>query len=213
MAVVREKLYEEVWAEPMLKVAARYGVSSSFLACVCTRMRVLRPERGYWPNLLSARRPAKPPLPDALPGDEPEWSRSGEPRRFSRDLPRPPDDRRRVLTRPNRCGRASIRCCSERSSTSTRRRNWTAVIFAHASDCWLTFSLPRQRSTAPWRWPMSSFSRARIAPIASPTLPWTGRTSGQRSTSAPPTAAIEVTTRLGILRAQQLSLSVRLRSV
>ena len=34
MSVSREKLYEEVWAEPMLKVGARYGVSSSFLARV-----------------------------------------------------------------------------------------------------------------------------------------------------------------------------------
>jgi hypothetical protein len=27
MAVTREQLYEEVWAEPMTRVAARYGVS------------------------------------------------------------------------------------------------------------------------------------------------------------------------------------------
>lgn len=40
MAVTRETLYEEVWAEPMTKVAARYGVSSSFLARVCERLNV-----------------------------------------------------------------------------------------------------------------------------------------------------------------------------
>lgn len=47
MAVTRETLYEEVWAEPMTKVAARYGVSSSFLARVCERLNVPRPSRGY----------------------------------------------------------------------------------------------------------------------------------------------------------------------
>src|SRR6185369_8435297 len=35
------------WAEPMTKVAARYGVSSSFLAWVCERLNVRRPARGY----------------------------------------------------------------------------------------------------------------------------------------------------------------------
>lgn len=32
----RETLYERVWSEPMLKVAARFGVSSSYMARVCT---------------------------------------------------------------------------------------------------------------------------------------------------------------------------------
>lgn len=43
----REDLYALVWAEPMLKVAARFDVSSSYMARVCTRMNVPRPERGY----------------------------------------------------------------------------------------------------------------------------------------------------------------------
>ena len=46
--VAREALYALVWAEPMLRVAARYNVSSSYLARVCTLMNVPRPERGYW---------------------------------------------------------------------------------------------------------------------------------------------------------------------
>lgn len=33
--ITREDLYELVWREPMLKVAERYGVSSSFMARVC----------------------------------------------------------------------------------------------------------------------------------------------------------------------------------
>lgn len=51
MTVAREKLFEENWAEPMTKVAARYDVSSSFLARVCERLGVPRPPRGYWEQL------------------------------------------------------------------------------------------------------------------------------------------------------------------
>jgi hypothetical protein len=40
MAVSREKLYEEVWQEPMITVAVRYCVSSSFLARICERLNV-----------------------------------------------------------------------------------------------------------------------------------------------------------------------------
>ena len=46
--VTREALYEEVWSEPMTTVAARYGVSGSLLARVCSRLNVPRPPRGYW---------------------------------------------------------------------------------------------------------------------------------------------------------------------
>jgi len=42
--ITREALYDLVWAEPMLKVAARFGVSSSYMARVCTALNVPRPE-------------------------------------------------------------------------------------------------------------------------------------------------------------------------
>ena len=59
--VSREQLYEEVWAEPMTTVALKYEVSSSFMARICTRLKVPRPPRGYWAmypttDTLSARR-------------------------------------------------------------------------------------------------------------------------------------------------------------
>lgn len=47
MVVTREALYTEVWADPMLKVAERYEVSSSYMARVCTVMNVPRPAAGY----------------------------------------------------------------------------------------------------------------------------------------------------------------------
>jgi len=57
--VTREALYELVWAEPMLKVAARFGVSSSYMSRVCTLLNVPRPARGYWAKATLARTTAR----------------------------------------------------------------------------------------------------------------------------------------------------------
>src|SRR6185295_13774031 len=48
--LTRDGLYELVWAQPMTKVGALYGVSSSYMARVCSALNVPRPERGYWAN-------------------------------------------------------------------------------------------------------------------------------------------------------------------
>lgn len=72
--VTREQLYAEVWAEPMTKVAVRYGVSSSFMARVCTAMNVPRPEVGYWMRLEFGKTVSKPPLPEARPFDMQAWA-------------------------------------------------------------------------------------------------------------------------------------------
>lgn len=71
--LTREQLYELVWQEPMLRIAGRLGLSSSYMARVCTEMRVPRPAPGYWAQVEFGKRPAKPPLPDARPGDVTEW--------------------------------------------------------------------------------------------------------------------------------------------
>ena len=70
----REQLYDLVWREPMLKVGEKYGVSSSYLARVCTELRVPRPERGYWSKLEFGKADPRPALPPAQPGDVTEWS-------------------------------------------------------------------------------------------------------------------------------------------
>ena len=87
----REELYELVWSEPMLKVAARFGVSSSYMARVCTLLNVPRPERGYWAKLAVGRAPTKPPLPDPCPGDQLEWNRDGTLPKRARPAPRAPE--------------------------------------------------------------------------------------------------------------------------
>ncbi len=102
MTVDREKLYAEIWAEPMTKVATRYDVSSSFLARICERLKVPRPPRGHWARLQAGKASAQPVLPQPEPGDELEWSRDGEPRRVPRPPPQPPPaapDRQQALAR------------------------------------------------------------------------------------------------------------------
>ncbi len=75
----RETLYAEVWKDPMTKVAERYGVSSSYLARVCERLGVPRPERGHWAKLAAGKNVHIPALPEAKPEHELAWSRSGIP--------------------------------------------------------------------------------------------------------------------------------------
>lgn len=72
-SVSRATLYELVWKEPMLKVAERFGVSSSYLARVCTALNVPRPERGYWAKLTAGHEIPVPPLPPAQQGDQVAW--------------------------------------------------------------------------------------------------------------------------------------------
>ena len=44
----REKIYEEIWSEPIQHVAKRYGISDVGLAKVCKKLNIPRPGRGYW---------------------------------------------------------------------------------------------------------------------------------------------------------------------
>jgi hypothetical protein len=70
----------------MTAVAARYGVSSSFLARVCMRLNVPRPQRGYWAQLQVGRAPKKPTLPSPRTGDLLDWSRDGGLPRVAQEL-------------------------------------------------------------------------------------------------------------------------------
>ena len=74
--ISRETLYELVWSTPMTKVAEKFEVSGSYLARVCTELRVPRPERGYWAKLAVGKAPQRPALPEPLPGDPVVWSRT-----------------------------------------------------------------------------------------------------------------------------------------
>lgn len=100
-SLTREQLYELVWEEPMLRIGERLGVSSSYMARVCTELRVPRPARGYWAQREFGKSSAgKPPLPPARPGDVTVWSPGSA-------LPSLPAAERRptAATRPARSGR------------------------------------------------------------------------------------------------------------
>jgi len=44
----REELYGEVWAQPLVRVAAKYGISAVGLGKVCRKLQIPLPGRGYW---------------------------------------------------------------------------------------------------------------------------------------------------------------------
>jgi hypothetical protein len=68
----------------MIKLAKKYGVSSSYLARICTRMNVPRPERGYWAKLEYGKSTMKASLPGYSPEFEHEWIKDCIPARPTR---------------------------------------------------------------------------------------------------------------------------------
>ncbi|MET0254808.1 MAG: hypothetical protein ABW193_03395, partial [Luteibacter sp.] len=63
--VTRQSLYEEVWAEPIVKVAARYGVSDVGFAKACRQMLIPLPPRGHWAKLKAGKLSDQALLPPA----------------------------------------------------------------------------------------------------------------------------------------------------
>ena len=68
--LTREELYAQVWAEPMTKLAQRYGMSDRGLAKVCTRMGIPVPGRGYWARVQSGQVPLRAKLPKIKAGQK-----------------------------------------------------------------------------------------------------------------------------------------------
>lgn len=56
IALTREQLYEQVWTEPMTKVAARLGLSDVGLAKICHQAEIPVPPRGYWAKKRNGKR-------------------------------------------------------------------------------------------------------------------------------------------------------------
>ena len=77
MSVTREKLYDEIWTEPITKVSKRHGVSDSYLIRILKNLNIPRPPRGYW-AMVAGNRATKLPLPPAKQGDPISWSRDGK---------------------------------------------------------------------------------------------------------------------------------------
>lgn len=61
----REDLYVELWEQPALKVAEKYGISSVALAKVCRKLCIPVPGRGYWARKRFGKVVKQVPLPKA----------------------------------------------------------------------------------------------------------------------------------------------------
>jgi hypothetical protein len=59
----REKLYEEVWTDPVVTVAKRYGISDVGLRKICKRLGVPLPPAGHWAKIYAGQKIARPKLP------------------------------------------------------------------------------------------------------------------------------------------------------
>lgn len=60
--VSREKLYEQVWERPLMKVAVDNNITGTALKKICNRHEIPTPERGYWAKLEYGKPVQHPPL-------------------------------------------------------------------------------------------------------------------------------------------------------
>lgn len=67
VTVSREDLYALVWATPMSRLAAQYGLSGTGLAKICRRLDVPYPPRGYWARKEAGKKVTQAPLPAIRP--------------------------------------------------------------------------------------------------------------------------------------------------
>lgn len=58
----RQKLFDEVWATPVTKLAKAYGLSDVGLRKICVALDVPLPPRGYWAKLAAGKTSPKPAL-------------------------------------------------------------------------------------------------------------------------------------------------------
>jgi hypothetical protein len=61
--ISRNDLYDLIWAEPMSKLAERFGISDVGLAKVCRRSDIPAPTRGYWAKIAAGGAFHRPELP------------------------------------------------------------------------------------------------------------------------------------------------------
>ncbi len=66
-SVTREELYRLVWDQPMIHIAAGFGISGNGLAKACRKLDVPYPPRGYWARLAVGKAPPATPLPPQRP--------------------------------------------------------------------------------------------------------------------------------------------------
>ena len=70
--LTRRDLFERVWSTPTTQLAAEWGLSDQGLAKVCRRLRIPRPQRGYWAKKQAGQNPRRPTLPKVREGEAEE---------------------------------------------------------------------------------------------------------------------------------------------
>lgn len=63
LTIEREELYRQVWAEPIFRLAPKYGISNVALKKICKKLNVPAPPRGYWAKIQNHIRVERTPLP------------------------------------------------------------------------------------------------------------------------------------------------------
>jgi hypothetical protein len=69
-SLTRKQLYDQVWSEPMSKLAARFGLSDVGLAKICRKHDIPRPPRGYWARQQAGHKVKQTPLPKSASDDK-----------------------------------------------------------------------------------------------------------------------------------------------
>jgi hypothetical protein len=59
----RLSLYEEVWREPISRLAKKYALSDNGLRKICITLKIPLPERGHWARIAAGQEIPTPPLP------------------------------------------------------------------------------------------------------------------------------------------------------
>lgn len=65
----RQRLLDDVWREPVLSVAPRYGLSDTGLKKLCSKLQIPTPSRGHWAKLKAGKPTASQPKLRAFIGD------------------------------------------------------------------------------------------------------------------------------------------------
>lgn len=61
--LTRGELYRKIWATPLIRVAADFGVTNFLLAALCQRHDIPTPPAGHWSKLAHGKPTTRPPLP------------------------------------------------------------------------------------------------------------------------------------------------------
>jgi len=61
--ISRQELYEQVWAQPIYKLAKNYHMSDVGLAKLCRRLKIPLPGNSYWQRVKFGKPVTRPPLP------------------------------------------------------------------------------------------------------------------------------------------------------